>query len=241
VLANNGGDISKTLKDLGSSSTVKNTLVAIATAGVGTSVAGQGVSAVAAQTAAGCATGAATGAGCEQGAKTAAVLSTAGETYQLLVGYAANAGPGENRSAAETGDATYNADPATGRLKVIDQGRNITGDNELGKFCSQGSACSKAANQLPFINATAGLHDWLFNEKTNGNFTLDKSTLNNWGTMLPSAVVAVPASLNDPSLSWMLNYRPNTPIAPVVPSVVRVQPPTWQSMKSNSLTQGCEK
>ena len=85
-LANNGGDIGKTLKDLGSSNTVKNTLVAMATASVGTSVSGQGVSAVAAQTAAGCATGAVTGAGCEHGAKTAAVLSTAGETYQSLGG-----------------------------------------------------------------------------------------------------------------------------------------------------------
>ena len=76
-LANNGGDISKTLKDMGSSTSVRNMLVAMATAGVGTAVAGQGVSAVAAQTAAGCASGAVTGAGCEKGATTAAVLSTA--------------------------------------------------------------------------------------------------------------------------------------------------------------------
>jgi len=40
-LANNAGDIGKTLKDLGSFNTVKNILVAI-----GTAVAGQGVSAV---------------------------------------------------------------------------------------------------------------------------------------------------------------------------------------------------
>ena len=42
--ANNGGDIGKTLKDLASSNANKNTLVAMAIAGVGTSVAGKGVS-----------------------------------------------------------------------------------------------------------------------------------------------------------------------------------------------------
>jgi filamentous hemagglutinin len=37
-LANNGGDIGKTLKELGSSNTVKNTLVAMSTAGAGTGI-----------------------------------------------------------------------------------------------------------------------------------------------------------------------------------------------------------
>lgn len=37
-LANNDGDVGKTLKELGSSNTVKNTLVAMPTAGVGAGI-----------------------------------------------------------------------------------------------------------------------------------------------------------------------------------------------------------
>jgi len=37
-LANNGGDVGKALKELGSSNTVKNTLVAMSTAGAGTGI-----------------------------------------------------------------------------------------------------------------------------------------------------------------------------------------------------------
>jgi hypothetical protein len=61
-------------------------------------------------TAAGAAMNAGFSAGCEQGAKTAAVLSTAGETYQSLVGYAANAWPGENRNGFDKPDQTYKPD-----------------------------------------------------------------------------------------------------------------------------------
>jgi len=205
-LANNGGDISKTLKDLGSSNTVKNTLVAMATANVGTSVAGQGVSAVAAQTAAGCATGAVTGAGCEQGAKTAAVLSTAGETYQSLVGYAANAGPGENRNGtrldgAPTGNGTYEpidrAGPNFGQQQPADRGMNVIGLNKSGSVLSQGGTVSRALNEVPFINATAGLHDYIFNANKDLNFTI-------WNvpTMVPAAALSIPAGLNNPNISW---------------------------------------
>jgi hypothetical protein len=222
-LANNGGDISKTLKDLGSSSTVKNTLVAMATAGVGTSVAGQGVSAVVAQTAAGCATGAATGAGCEQGAKTAAVLSTAGETYQSLVGYAANAGPGENRNGTKldgnsTGNGTYEYNPITGQQLPQDRGMNVIGLNDAGSFLSQGGGVSRALNQVPFINATAGLHDYIFNANEGLNFTL-------WNipTMLPAAALSIPAALNNSNISWMTQVKqPDLIKAPVVPSVIRI-------------------
>jgi hypothetical protein len=222
-LANNGGDISKTLKDLGSSSTVKNTLVAIATAGVGTSVAGQGVSAVAAQTAAGCATGAATGAGCEQGAKTAAVLSTSGETYQSLVGYAANAGPGENRNGTKldetsTGNATYEYNPITGQQLPQDRGMNVIGYNKLGSLGSQGGTLSRALNQVPTINATAGLHDYIFNANL-----LDQTPFNNIWTMPASAVVSIPAALNNPNISWMTQVKqPDSIKVPVAPSVIRI-------------------
>jgi Possible hemagglutinin (DUF637) len=226
-LANNGGDISKTLKDLGSSSTVKNTLVAIATAGVGTSVAGQGVSAVAAQTAAGCATGAATGAGCEQGAKTAAVLSTAGETYQSLVGYAANAGPGENRNGTKldgtsTGNASYEPvdrpGPNFGQQQPMDRGMNVIGLNAPGSVLSQGSAVSRALNEVPFINATAGLHDYIFNANQDLSFKL-------WNvpSMAPAAALSIPAALNNPNISWITQVKqPESVKQPMVPSVIRI-------------------
>jgi hypothetical protein len=224
-LTNNGGDISKTLKDMGSSTTVKNTLVAMATAGVGTAVAGQGVSAVAAQTAAGCASGAVTGAGCEKGATTAAVLSTAGETYQSLVGYAANAGPGENRNGEGRSDQTYDPDQF-GRQKPADQTMNVIGHNTPGSLTSQGSALSRTLNLVPTVNATAGLHDLIFNANW-----LDHTAFNNLWTMPASALVAVPAALNNPNISWITQVKqsPSTGWAthkqPVtVQSVVRIKP-----------------
>lgn len=225
-LANNGGDTGKTLKELGLSNTVKNTLVAMATAGVGTSVAGQGVSAVAAQTVAGCASGAVTGAGCEQGAKTAAVLSTAGETYQSLVGYAANAGPGENRNGTKldgtsTGNGTYEYNQITGQQLPQDRGMNVVGFNDpkkIGAIGAQGGAVSRALNQVPFINATAGLHDYIFNANTDFNFTL-------WNvpTMAPAAALSIPAALSNPNISWMTQVKqPESVKPPVLPSVIRI-------------------
>ncbi len=226
-LANNGGDIGKTLKDLGSSNTVKNTLVAMATASVGTSVAGQGVAAVAAQTAAGCATGAVTGAGCEQGAKTAAVLSTAGETYQSLVGYAANAGPGENRNGtrldgASTGNGTYEPidrqGPNFGQQQRADRGMNVIGFNSPGSVGSQGGMLSRALNQVPTINATAGLHGYIFNANL-----LEHSSINNVWTMPAAAVIATPAALNNPNISWITQIKQPEPAKqPTVPSLIRV-------------------
>lgn len=226
-LANNGGDISKTLKEMGSSTTVKNTLVAMATAGVGTAVAGQGVSAVAAQTAAGCASGAVTGAGCEKGATTAVVLSTAGEAYQSLVGYAANAGPGENRfgtklDGSSTGNGTYEYNEITGQQLPSDRGMNVIGLNKPGSVLSQGGTVSRALNQVPFVNATAGLHDYIFNANQDLNFTL-------WNvpTMLPAAALAIPAALNNPNISWLTQVKQPTNwsannASPSVPSVIRV-------------------
>ena len=242
-LANNGGDISKTLKDLGSSNTVKNTLVAMATANVGTSVAGQGVSAVAAQTAAGCATGAVTGAGCEQGAKTAAVLSTAGETYQSLVGYAANAGPGENRNGtrldgASTGNGTYEpidrAGPNFGQQQLADRGMNVIGLNKSGSVLSQGGTVSRALNEVPFINATAGLHDYIFNANKDLNFNL-------WNvpTMVPAAALSIPAGLNNPNISWVTQIKqPESIKPPTIPSLIRVDA---NATTQNALSTGSSK
>ena len=223
----NGGDIGKTLQELGSSSAIKNT-----------SVAGQGVSAVAAQTAAGCATGAVTGAGCEQGAKTVAVLSTAGETYQSLVGYAANAGPGENRNGTKldgtsTGNASYEpvrAGPNFGQQQPADRGMNVIGFNSPGSFGSQGGTLSRALNQVPTINATAGLHDYIFNADL-----LKQTTFNNIWTMPVSALFAMPAALNNPNISWVTQIKqPDSAKPPTVPSVIRIgaNSPSQNSMSS---------
>ena len=126
--------------------------------------------------AAGCASGAVTGAGCEKGATTAAVLSTAGETYQSLVGYAANAGPGENKfgtklDGSSTGNGTYEYNEITGQQLPSDRGMNVIGLNKPGSVLSQGGTISRALNQVPFVNATAGLHDYIFNANQDLNFT----------------------------------------------------------------------
>ena len=238
-LANNDGDISKTLKDMGSSTSVRNTLVAMATAGVGTAVAGQGVSAVAAQTAAGCASGAVTGAGCENGATTAAVLSTAGEAYQSLVGYVANVGTGESRNGTRldgtsTGNASY--EPVRegtnfGQQQPADRGMNVIGFNSPGSVGSQGGTLSRALNQVPTINATAGLHDYIFNANL-----LEQTMFNNIWTMPASALVAMPAALNNPNISWVTQVKqPDSVKPPTVPSVIRIDA---NAVSQNSMSAG---
>jgi large exoprotein involved in heme utilization and adhesion len=227
-LANNGGDLGQTLKDMSDKDTVKNILIAMGTAGVG---AGQGVSAVAAQTLTGCVAGEVSGAGCESGAKTAVVLSGAGEAYRALVGYAANAVPGENRNGTKldgtsTGDGSYefidHAGPNFGQQQPSDHGMNVIGLNKLGSLLSQGGTVSRALNQVPFVNATAGIHDYIFNANPDLNFTL-------WNvpTMLPAAALAIPASLNNPNIFWLTQIKqPSTDIkSPAPPSIIRVDNP----------------
>ena len=192
------------------------------TAGVGSTVAGQGASAVAAQTVAGCATGEITGAGCEKGAATAAVLSTAGETYQALVGYSADMWPGENRNGFGSADQTYTPDEF-GRQLSSDRGMNVIGINEPGSIISQGGGLSRTLNQVPFVNATAGLHDFFFNANEDLNFTL-------WNvpSMLPAAAISIPAALNNSNISWItqVDLGPPTSRAVVggIPLVANVIP-----------------
>jgi hypothetical protein len=165
-----------------------------------------------------------TGVGCEQGAKTAAVLSTAGETYQALVGYSANAGPGENRNGADQKSQTYIPNEF-GRQKIVDQGMNIIGLNDPNKASSigaQGSSLSRALNQLPFINATAGLHDYMFN----ANPSLE-SNFNFWNvpTMVPAAALSIPAALNNANISWITQVkRPDSIRSPTTKSLIRIDP-----------------
>jgi len=227
-LANNGGDIGKTLQQLGSSQSIMQTLAAMATAGVGTAASSATLSGVATQTLAGCATGEMTGVGCNRGATNAAVLAGAANIYTNTVGYAANAGPGFNNPNAPF----YEPDPVTGQQPVSTFGQNVIGFNAAGSAGSQGSAISNFLNNVPFINATAGLHDFIFNAPngSGGVGLMPQTAWNNIWTMGAAAVPSIAASLNNPNISWMLiNGTPyvTTPKQPVIPSVIRIPQPTF--------------
>lgn len=212
AMVNNGGDIGKTLEQLSSTESVKSILIAMGTAGLGTAVSGHGMNAVAVQSATGCVTGEISGSGCEQGAKTAAILSGAGEAYQYLVGYAPSAAPGDNRfgtklDGSSTHDGSYDPIqsgqfPVYGQQQSADYGMNVVGLNKAGSTLSQGGTISRLLNQIPFINATAGLHDYFFSSNPDLNFTA-------WNvpTMLPAAAISIPAALNNPNISWITQIK----------------------------------
>lgn len=200
------------------------------TAGVGVTVQGQGVNAVISNTVTGCAAGTVSGSGCEQGAKTAALMSTAGEAYQSIVGYAANPGPGENRNGTKldgtsTGNGTYEPvdkiGPNYGQQQVADRGMNVIGFNDpakIGSIGAQGSAISRVLNQVPFINATAGLHDYIFNSNPDLNFAL-------WNvpSMVPSAALSIPAALNNPNYFWITQVKKmDQRKQPTIQSIIRI-------------------
>ncbi len=216
-LINNGGNLEATFKQLGKEESIKATLAAMATASVGAATAGTGAGAVGTQATVGCATGEMTGVGCERAAVTAAVISTTSEIYRAATGYAADARPGDNRNGSSTGNSTYEPDSKTGQQLPVDRGMNVVGDNDTSHTCSQGTACSKALNTVPFINATAGFHDWLFNGETP---VLRHTDWNNIWTMPASALIAIPATMNDPSLSWLVNSSQTYKIEPPPPSEI---------------------
>ena len=211
AFVNNNGDIGATLKQLGSSDSIKLTVAAMLTAGVGTALPSTGIASVAAQSATGCVTGSMTGIGCSRGATNAAITSRTAFAYTNTVGYAANAGPGDNRNGAETGNGTYLPD-SNGRQIPADQGMNVIGFNGTNSPLAQGGPNSQLLNNIPFVNATAGLHDWIFNASPalNGWFAVL-----NVPTMIPAALLSIPAAINNPSLSWMLvngtPYKLNIP------------------------------
>ncbi len=226
-LANNKGDIGKTLDDMGKSENVKSVMAAMLTAGVGTTMPSTNMTGVLTQTATGCVTGEMTGIGCEMGTTNAAVTSGAALAYYTMVGYAADLRPGENRNGTKTdgtstGNGTYEYDESTGRQLTADIGINVIGLNRPDSILSQGGAISKALNQVPFVNAAGGWHDYIFNSSPILN---DWFTVVNVPAMIPAAMLAMPASLNDPSVSWFfingLPYTLNTPPKPpVIPSII---------------------
>jgi hypothetical protein len=197
ALVNNGGNLGKTFQDLGSEQILKNTVAATVAGGVTGGFSDYSVTRLAAQTATGCAAGSITGGGCEQGAKAAAVTAAAAWTYNHFVGYDAKAGPGKNPE-----KPFYDYDRNTGQQEPQSRGNNVTGNNKPGYFCSQGTNCSKILNELPLINGTAGFHDWIFNKGL-----LPQTDFNNIWTMPASAILGIPASLNQADMQWLL-YSP---------------------------------
>ncbi len=132
----------------------------------------------------------------------AALTGTAAMIYQSTVGYEANLAPGKNPDNPFYLPVDDPSSPGFGRQKPETFGDNVIGNNEPGRLCSQGTTCSKALNEIPFINAIAGFHDYIFNAKW-----LDMNTATNVGTMLPAAGLAIPASMNTPVLNSQLAPR----------------------------------
>jgi hypothetical protein len=129
-----------------------------------------------------------------------------------------NYGNGTKLDGTSTGNGTYEYNPITGQQLHQDRGMNVVGYNKLGSLGSQGETLSRALNQVPTINATAGLHDYIFNANL-----LEHTTFNNIWTMPASAVVSIPAALNNPNISWITQVKqPDSVKPPTVPSVIRI-------------------
>jgi hypothetical protein len=95
---------------------------------------------------------------------------------------------------------------------------NVIGFNQPGSWGSQGGTLSRALNQVPTVNATAGLHDYIFNAQW-----LEQTTFNNIWTMPASALVAIPAALNNPNILWVTQIKqPESTRTPVVQSIIRI-------------------
>ena len=92
--------------------------------------------------------------------------------------------------------------PEYGRQPADTFQNNVVGKNVAGSPCSQGTTCSKVLNLGPFINATGGFHDYIFNHGW-----LPMNTLTNVGTMIPAAAISIPASLNSPIYNWQLTPK----------------------------------
>ena len=78
---------------------------------------------------------------------------------------------------------------------------DVIGLNELGSPFSQGSTLSNALNRVPFINAAAGIHDYIFNSKL-----VQFGDLTNPVMMLPAAIAAIPSALGN-NINWIANMR----------------------------------
>jgi filamentous hemagglutinin family protein len=179
TLINNKGDIGKTLKEMGTSQTVKSMVIAAGVAGVTTYTANWGRTltpngnsivtdwaqrsqAYMLNTAA---KGVLTGANSNSDWWTVAALGLAGEAYQYWAGRAADAKPGVDRGNPEFDfdeEGSFYRVPRETVNGVLREGKNI-GLNEnpclsLTRIC-HGTPISNALNTLPGFNAFATLHD----------------------------------------------------------------------------------
>ncbi len=68
----------------------------------------------------------------------------------------------------------------------------------VGLFFAQGSPLSNILNHVPFINATAGVHDFIFNAKW-----LPFDAWTNPLMMSPAALFAIPAALGNNNINWI--------------------------------------
>ena len=201
-LANDGGDIGKTLRDLGSRQSVKNIIAAMLTAGVGQNFGGYSSGTMAAKTAVGCAAGSITGTGCQNGVESTVITTGAAWTYNSVIGYTANAGPGNTPAVGK--DYPIYTPQENGQQPANSFGNNVIGLNASGSFFSQGSSLSNGLNYIPFVNATAGLHDWFFNASPllNSIFPLMNVPL-----MGVAAAFSIPASFGNSNLSYLLPQK----------------------------------
>jgi filamentous hemagglutinin len=206
TLINNKGDVGKTLKELGSSDTVKNMLIAAGVAGVTTYTDSWGRTltpkgntivtdwakrsqAFMLNTAA---KGVLTGAASSNDWWTIAALGLSGEAYQYWVGRGADVRPGVDRGNPEfkpISEGGLFRVPTVTVNDVIREGKNIgLNENPCLSFTGicQGTPISNALNTLPGFNAFATLHDswgaWIENGK-------NWNVATNLGSMPPALVL----------------------------------------------------
>ena len=72
---------------------------------------------------------------------------------------------------------------------------------DAGSFFAQGSPLSDTLNHVPFINAVAGVHDYIFNAGIPFNAVTNP-------LMMPlAALFAIPAALGNNNISWITTLK----------------------------------
>jgi hypothetical protein len=136
------------------------------------------------------------------GARTYAFMRLLTESavyYQVSFGASATLRSGENRSPNYfKEDQSGRQFPADHDLNVIGLNDDITTVGTLKGLVTQGGAFSRAANLVPGINATAGLHDYWFNSGK-----LRWNLYNNIGSVPFAMAVTYAANAGNYTDSWM--------------------------------------
>ncbi len=71
----------------------------------------------------------------------------------------------------------------------------------VGSFFAQGSPLSDTLNHAPFIKATAGIHEYIFNAG------IPFKAVTNLLMMSPAALFAIPAALGNHNISWITTIK----------------------------------